>query len=846
MDQEGAVGLGTGGDNSDSDVGSFFEGAITEGFPSDAADAAVQATIVSAGYGGNSAGYLDDVTPSAAGQAVVHSAGATGAAASGFSSVYTVDSANGHLQETYLPYMGDSWSTQDLSANYGTPAVMPGTKPVAIVHCGYTSVYTVDASDGDLQETYLPAIGDSWNTQDLSAEYGTPPTDETPTAVVHTAGASGATQGCGFTSVYTVDRDGDLQETYLPNAGFPGDSWNTQDLSANYGTPQVLAGTSPVAIVHCGYTSVYTVDADHQLQETYLPAIGDSWNTQSLSANYGTPLTDTTPTAVVHSAGAADSTPACGFTSVYTVDQSNRHLQETYLPNNGFPGDSWNTQDLSANYGTPAVAPGTQPEALVHDGYTSVYTTDEGSDQLQETYLPSIGDSWSTQSLSANYGTPTTDQSPIVLLHPDASGDLDWASVYTVNEFSNDLDETYLPDAGFPGDAWDTQDLSANYGTPTVAVLQSSQAGWSVDHSGYTSVYTVDSGSDDLQETYLPAMGDSWSTQNLSANYGTPAVAKYSAPIALVHDGYTSVYTVDKGSYQLQETYLPAIGDSWTTQSLSANYGTPTVAADTSPTAIFHDGYTSVYTVDTDGDLQETYLPAAGFPGDSWNTQDLSAKYGTPTVMAGTSPVAILHDGYVSVYTVDTNGDLQETYLPYMGDSWSTQDLSANYGTPTTDTTPTVVFHDGFTSVYTVDTNGDLQETYLPAMGDSWNTQDLSANYGIPTSKQGLGLGPTALYHTGYTSVYFLNGSSGDLDEAYLPAISGPWYWQDLTANYGTPVPNQSPSPLVHYAANGGLTWTSLYTVDSGSDDLQETYLPAMGDSWTTQNLSANYGTPAV
>ena len=36
-------------------------------------------------------------------------------------------------------------------------------RPVALVHDGYTSVYTVDAnpngSVGDLDETYLPAIG---------------------------------------------------------------------------------------------------------------------------------------------------------------------------------------------------------------------------------------------------------------------------------------------------------------------------------------------------------------------------------------------------------------------------------------------------------------------------------------------------------------------------------------------------------------------------------------------------------------------------------------------------------------------------------------------------------------
>ena len=461
MDQEGAIVLGTGGDNTNHGVGSFFEGVITAGVPSSAADAAVQANIVAAGYSGTT-NPIASPTPSAAGAAVVHAAGATGNGQFGYSSVYTVDSANGDLQETYLPYMGASWVTQNLSANYGTPPVKSGTQPVAIVHCGWTSVYTVDASDGDLQETYLPAIGDSWSTKDLSANYGTPPTNVTPAAVVHLAGATGAAATCGWTSVYTVDAsDGDLQETYLPIIG---DSWSTQDLSAKYGTPGVLAGTSPVAIVHCGWTSVYTVDTNYQLQETYLPAIGDPWVTQSLSANYGTPLTATTPTAVVHYAGATGGGAGCGWTSVYTVDQSNGDLQETYLP---YIGDPWGTQDLSAEYGTPAVATGTQPVALYHpdyhDAYTSVYTVDASNDQLQETYLPAIGDPWGTQSLSANYGTPTTNQTPIVLLHPDAPGNLVWTSVYTVDASSGDLQETYLPGVGQP---WTTQNLSSMAGTP--------------------------------------------------------------------------------------------------------------------------------------------------------------------------------------------------------------------------------------------------------------------------------------------------------------------------------------------------------------------------------------------
>jgi hypothetical protein len=56
MHQEGAIVLGTGGDNSNASVGSFFEGVMTAGYPTDAADNTVQASIVSAGYSGASAG----------------------------------------------------------------------------------------------------------------------------------------------------------------------------------------------------------------------------------------------------------------------------------------------------------------------------------------------------------------------------------------------------------------------------------------------------------------------------------------------------------------------------------------------------------------------------------------------------------------------------------------------------------------------------------------------------------------------------------------------------------------------------------------------------------------------
>jgi uncharacterized repeat protein (TIGR02543 family) len=48
---QGAIILGTGGDGSSGGTGTWFEGAMTSGVPSDAVDEAVQANIVAAGYG---------------------------------------------------------------------------------------------------------------------------------------------------------------------------------------------------------------------------------------------------------------------------------------------------------------------------------------------------------------------------------------------------------------------------------------------------------------------------------------------------------------------------------------------------------------------------------------------------------------------------------------------------------------------------------------------------------------------------------------------------------------------------------------------------------------------------
>jgi hypothetical protein len=50
MRKEGAIILGTGGDNSNGAIGTFYEGVLTAGYPTDATEDAVQSNIVAAGY----------------------------------------------------------------------------------------------------------------------------------------------------------------------------------------------------------------------------------------------------------------------------------------------------------------------------------------------------------------------------------------------------------------------------------------------------------------------------------------------------------------------------------------------------------------------------------------------------------------------------------------------------------------------------------------------------------------------------------------------------------------------------------------------------------------------------
>jgi hypothetical protein len=63
MHKEGAIILGIGGDNSKGSAGTFYEGVMTSGYPSDTTENAVQANITSVGYSTSGGGTGGTLTP---------------------------------------------------------------------------------------------------------------------------------------------------------------------------------------------------------------------------------------------------------------------------------------------------------------------------------------------------------------------------------------------------------------------------------------------------------------------------------------------------------------------------------------------------------------------------------------------------------------------------------------------------------------------------------------------------------------------------------------------------------------------------------------------------------------
>ncbi|WP_078862837.1 arabinofuranosidase catalytic domain-containing protein [Streptomyces sp. NRRL F-5123] len=89
MKKQGAIILGIGGDNSHGATGTFYEGVMTSGYPSEATENAVQANITAAGYGSNTGGSTDGGTSTGTTDGGTTTGGSTGGTSGGCTATYT-------------------------------------------------------------------------------------------------------------------------------------------------------------------------------------------------------------------------------------------------------------------------------------------------------------------------------------------------------------------------------------------------------------------------------------------------------------------------------------------------------------------------------------------------------------------------------------------------------------------------------------------------------------------------------------------------------------------------------------------------------------------------------------
>ncbi|HEY8981882.1 MAG TPA: CHAP domain-containing protein [Streptomyces sp.] len=249
--------------------------------------------------------------------------------ADGTLAIYSRNSANGHLQLTYLP-KGGSWSTTDLTASVGTPATVDGGAPAAFaMRNGTIGAITSNSSNGHLQLTYKAPSG--WSTTDLTSYVGTPATDGAVSAI---------TDADGTLAIYSRDSaNNHLQLTYI--AATTG-QWSTTDLTNVAGTP-TSAGTAPALFTQPdGTLGIVTANtANGHLQLTYRPTSG-KWTSTDL-----TTLAGAAPTDGKHISSAYNPD---GTLVIYSRNSANGHLQMTYNPASA----PWANSDLTNYIGTPA------------------------------------------------------------------------------------------------------------------------------------------------------------------------------------------------------------------------------------------------------------------------------------------------------------------------------------------------------------------------------------------------------------------------------------------------------------------------------------------------------------
>ena len=339
------------------------------------------------------------------------------------------NTANGHLVATYAPSTG-GWHTADMTVYAGTPAMTGGAPSAAVTSDGTLYIATGDSADGHLQVTWLPK-GGTWHLTDFTDDYGAGTTNgqtsigidgngipyifarssfngDMHMSVAYPSGGTWKvddmttdrsiqgppTSAGGAPSTFTTggtlylvtgnSANGHLQVTYLPKNG----TWHSVDLTTTYGAA-TTNGQITAAVAGDGTAYIFARDSyNGDMHAAYVS--GTTWKVDDMTADgsiQGPPASAGGPP--------ASYTTTDGTLYLVTGNSANGHPQVTYLPKNG----TWHSVDFTSTYSTP-VTDGNTSMTQAPNGTSYIFSRDSLTGDLQTTYTN--GSTWTTTDMTTN------------------------------------------------------------------------------------------------------------------------------------------------------------------------------------------------------------------------------------------------------------------------------------------------------------------------------------------------------------------------------------------------------------------------------------------------------------
>lgn len=235
---------------------------------------------------------------------------------------------------------------------------------------------------------------------------------------------------------------------------------NSQDMTAVFGFPSVAPGTSLTSWVQSDGPHVIYVNSNQHLQQIWGGSPTTSWNTQDMTAVFGFP-------------GIAPGTPLTSWVESsgprFVYVNSNQHLQLSWYTGN------WNTQDLTALVGLPAIAAATSLTSWVQsDGPHFVYIN--AAQDLQQVWYDMAKGQWYTQDL-----TTTTGSTPAAI----GSALATFGNYAVVYQGTNQ----HIFENWWSGSAWNSADATSASGSNVMPRVSSAITAF-VDSTGSHIVYT--------------------------------------------------------------------------------------------------------------------------------------------------------------------------------------------------------------------------------------------------------------------------------------------------------------------------------------------------------------------